>query len=150
MKNIKDKLIKIFLLGGCTPQISKIAKNIKEPSTTIHYNIKKMEKENLIRGYKAIINFKKINLGYTTYLFLDLNSEKYSDSELVLKELAKYTEIESIDICTGEYGIILKIRSESIEKYYLFIKKILKKYNFSKTLSVASLKEIKNNFDIDE
>ena len=44
MKNIEPKLISLFKEGYCTPQIARIARKIKEPSTTIHYNIKKLEK----------------------------------------------------------------------------------------------------------
>ena len=39
-----SKIIDLFKEGYCTPQISQIAKKLKEPSTTIHYNIKKLEK----------------------------------------------------------------------------------------------------------
>ena len=39
MKDIQPKLIELFKEGNCTPQISVIAKKLKEPSTTIHYNI---------------------------------------------------------------------------------------------------------------
>jgi len=45
MKDIKPKLIRLFKEGYCTPQIARIAKNIDEPSATIHYNIKKLENE---------------------------------------------------------------------------------------------------------
>lgn len=43
MKDIQPKLIRLFKEGYCTPQIGRIAKEIDEPSSTIHYNIKKLE-----------------------------------------------------------------------------------------------------------
>ena len=60
MKDIKTKLINLFRKGYCSPQIISIAKKTKEPSTTIHYNIKKLEKEKIIKTYKAIFDYKKI------------------------------------------------------------------------------------------
>ena len=50
MKDITGKLVNLFKSGFCTPQIARIAKKLKEPSTTIHYNIKKLEKEGDIKA----------------------------------------------------------------------------------------------------
>ena len=61
MKDVRKKLVALFRSGYCTPQISKIAKKIKEASTTLHYNIKKLEKEGAIKTYKAVFDYKKIN-----------------------------------------------------------------------------------------
>ena len=72
MKNIKPRLIKLFKKGFCTPQIAKIAKEIREPSTTIHYNIKKLEKEGAIKTYKAVFDYKKIDEGFCVFLFVKL------------------------------------------------------------------------------
>jgi DNA-binding MarR family transcriptional regulator len=51
MKNIRPELIRLFKEGYCTPQISRIAKTTNEPSTTIYYNIKKLEKEGAVKTY---------------------------------------------------------------------------------------------------
>ena len=56
MKDIKPKLISLFKEGYCTPQISKIARTIDEPSTTIHYNIKKLESEGVLKTYKGVFD----------------------------------------------------------------------------------------------
>ena len=64
MKNIQPKLINLFKDGYCTPQIARVAKKLKEPSTTIHYNIKKLEKEKAICTYKAVFDYKKIGEGF--------------------------------------------------------------------------------------
>lgn len=63
MKDIKPRLIELFKEGYCTPQIARIAKRLKEPSTTIHYNIKKLEKEGAIKSYKAVFDYKKLMRG---------------------------------------------------------------------------------------
>lgn len=60
MKDIRSKLINLFKENFCTPQITKIARKLREPSTTIHYNIKRLEKEGEIKTYKAVFDYKKI------------------------------------------------------------------------------------------
>ena len=146
MKDITPKLIHLFKKGYCTPQIARIAKKLKEPATTIHYNIKKLEKEGVIKTYKGVFNYKKINEGHCTYIFVNLVQEKYGDPEDAAKEIAKDSRVESIDICTGEYELLIKLRTKDIDEYYEWVKIAIKKYGFSKTISTTSLKQIKSEF----
>ncbi len=146
MKDIQPKIIELFKEGNCTPQISVIAKTLKEPATTIHYNIKRLEEEGVIRTYKAVFDYKKINEGHCTYVFIDLSLENYSDPEKIAKELAKDTRVESVDICTGEHELVLKLRTKDIDEYYVVTKEWIKKFGFKKIMSMTSLKQIKTEF----
>ena len=146
MKNIKPKLIELFKEGYCTPQIARIAKEIKEPSTTIHYNIKKLEREGAIKTYKAVFNYKKINEGFCVYVFIKLTAKKSADPDKLLDEFAKYKEVESADIIAGEWDIILKLRTKDQDEYYDFLKVVLAREGVTKTTSFISLKQVKTEF----
>lgn len=146
MKDIQPKLISLFKEGYCTPQIAKIALKLKEPSTTIHYNIKKLESEGKIKTYKAVFDYKKIDEGHCTYIFINLSKENYADPEKVGKELAKDSRVESIDVCTGDYEMLVKLRTKDIDEYYATIKEWIKRFGFVKTVSMTSLKQIKSEF----
>ena len=146
MKNIKPKLIELFKEGYCTPQIAKIAKKIKEPSTTIHYNIKKLEREGAIKTYKAVFDYKKINEGFCVYVFVKLTAKAGADPDKLLGEFARYKEVESADILAGEWDIILKIRTKDQDEYYKVLKNILAREGVEKTTSFISLKQVKTEF----
>lgn len=146
VKNISEKLIQNLKKGYCTPQIGRIAKKITEASSTIHYNLKKLENDGTIKGYKAIFDYKKIKMSYCSYIMINLSQEEYLDPEKVAFEIAKEDCVESVDICTGDYELFVKIRNENIDDYYEFMKIALKKYKFAKTKSIASLKQIKSEF----
>jgi Lrp/AsnC family leucine-responsive transcriptional regulator len=146
MKDISPKLIKLFKEGNCTPQISVIAKKLKEPATTIHYNIKKLEREGAIKAYKAVFDYKKINEGHCTYIFVNLSQENYGNPEKIAKEIAKDERVESIDVCTGDYELLIKLRTKDIDEYYELIKSMVSRFGFTKTTSITSLKQIKTEF----
>ena len=146
MKDIAPKLIELFKEGNCTPLISQIAKKLKEPSTTIHYNIKKLEREGAIKTYKAVFDYKKIGEGHCSYLLINLIQEKYGNPEQVAAEIAKNPKVESVDIVTGDYELIVKLRSKDIDDYYAFVKDAVKKYGFAKVISLTSLKQLKTEF----
>jgi len=146
MKDIGPRLISLFKENFCTPQIAKIAIKLKEPSTTIHYNIKKLEKEGKIKTYKAVFDYKKIGEGHCTYILVNLIPQKYGEPEEVAKSIAKDPRVESVDIVTGDYELILKLRTKDIDEYYAFAKEAIKKYGISKMISLTSLKQIKTEF----
>ena len=125
MKDIKPKLIKLFKEGYCTPQIAKIAKMLKEPSTTIHYNIKKLEKEGKIKTYKAVFDYKKIDEGFCAFVLISLSPDEYGDPERITKELSKHPEIESVDIITGDWELMLKVRTKNQDEYYNLVRNVI-------------------------
>ena len=150
MKNIEPKLIETLKSGACTPLISQIAKKLKEPSTTIHYNIKKLEREGAISSYKAVFNYQKIGQGFCSFVFVKLSPDEYATPERVGKTLAAFSEIESVDVITGDYEIIIKVRVKDQEEYYTLIKRIGSLRGVVKTFTNVSFKQIKTEFvDID-
>ena len=148
MKNITEKLVNILKNGSCTPQITQIAKKLKEPSTTIHYNIKRLEKEKVINTYKAVFDHKKINEGFTVFVLISLSPDEYGNPEKIGKELANHPQIESVNICTGNWEMIVKIRVKDQETYYNLIKNVISRKGINKIVSLTSLKELKTEFVI--
>jgi len=146
MKDIKARLIALLKKGFCTPQIAQLAKTTKEPATTIHYNVKSLEKEGAVAAYKAVFNYKKIEEGFCTYVMINLSPDQYGDPEKIASELAKSPEIESIDITTGDWEMILKVRTKDIDEYYKFVKTVLSRKGITRIKSMNSLKQIKSEF----
>jgi DNA-binding Lrp family transcriptional regulator len=146
MKDIRPKLINLFKEGYCTPQIARIAKKLKEPSTTLHYNIKKLEKEEAIITYKAVFDYKKIDEGFCTFVMINLSPDQYGDPEKIGKELAKHDEVESVDVTTGDCEMIIKVRTKDQDEYYNLIKHVISRKGITKIKSLTSLKQIKTEF----
>ncbi len=146
MKDIQPKIIGLFKKGYCTPQIAQIAKKLKEPSTTIHYNIKKLEKDGAIKAYKAVFDYKKINEGFCAFVLISLSPDEYGDPEKIGKELARHSEIESVDIATGDWEIIVKVRAKDQDAYYELVKNVISRKGVTKIKTLTSLKQLKTEF----
>jgi len=147
MKDIQPKLIRLFKEGYCTPQIGRIAKEIDEPSSTIHYNIKKLEERGAIRTYKAVFDYKKIDEGFCAFVLIALSSNEYADPERIARELARHKEVESIDVLSGDWELIVKVRARDQDEYYEFLKKVIsREKGIENTNSIISLKQVKTEF----
>ena len=146
MKDISRRLVELFKSGYCTPQIARLARQLKEPSTTLHYNIKKLEKDGAVKAYKAVFDYKKIDEGFCCFILINLSPDEYGNPERLAEELVKYAEIESIDIITGDWEMLLKIRTRDQDEYYSFVKRVLSRKGIIKVKTLTSLKQLKTEF----
>ncbi|MDD5192917.1 MAG: Lrp/AsnC ligand binding domain-containing protein, partial [Candidatus Nanoarchaeia archaeon] len=86
------------------------------------------------------------NEGFCTFVLINLSPDEYGNPEKIAKELAKYPQIESIDICTGDCEMILKVRAKDQEEYYNLIKNVISRRGVIKIKTLTSLKQIKTEF----
>ena len=144
---MRPKLIKLFKEGYCTPQIGKIAREIDEPSTTIHYNVKKLESEGAIKTYKAVFDYRKIGEGFCAFVLIALSSDEFADPQRIANSLARHSEVESVDILAGDWELIVKIRAKDQDEYFRFLKDVIsREKGIENTNSLISLKQIKTEF----
>jgi len=147
MKNIRPKLIRLFKEGYCTPQIARISRKIGEPSTTIHYNIKKLEQEGAIKTYKAVFDYKRIDEGFCAHILIALSPAEYSTPERIARELSRHKEVESVDLLAGDWELIIKVRTKDQDEYYEFLRDVIsREEGLQKTKSMISLKQFKTEF----
>lgn len=146
MKDIEPKLIELLKEGYCTPLVSQIAKKLKDPSTTIHYNVKRLEQEGAIKSYKAVFDYAKIGQGFCAFIMLKLSPDEYGNPEKIGKKVSEFSEIESVDIVTGDYEMILKARVKDQDAFYEFVKKVASIPGVTKTYTSVSFKQLKTEF----
>ncbi len=146
MKDITSKLVTLLKESNCTPQIARLARKLKEPSTTLHYNIKKLEREGAIKTYKAVFDYKKIDEGFCVFVLISLSPNEYGNPENIGRDLAKHPQVESVDICTGNWEMILKVRVTDQDAYYTFLKNVIFRKGIDKIVSLISFKQLKTEF----
>ncbi len=118
----RDKtILKILMENARTPK-TKIAKTLKITETAVRKRIAKLEKNKVILGYKAIINYKTTGLS-ASITGIDVEPEKLWR---VISELKEIEEIKSIMLTTGDHMIMLEIVSESVDELSEIHKKIEK------------------------
>jgi DNA-binding Lrp family transcriptional regulator len=149
MKNIEEKLISELRTGYCVPAVTKLAKKLKQPGSTIHFNVKKMEKEGKIRTYKAVFDKDKIGLGFTGFALVKLSEKAYEEKGYTLdvaQRIAKHPEVESVDVLTGEWELIVKISAKDQKDYFSLVRKCIAGEGIRKVNSLISLEQVKSEY----
>jgi DNA-binding Lrp family transcriptional regulator len=148
MEDLKKMLVhELIQKDSCGPKIGTIASKLGKPSSTLHYNLRKMEEEGKILGYKAVFDYKKINLGFCAFALIKLRSKVYyEDLNIIVrvaKKISEIEEVESVDVITGDWELIVKVRAKDQGEYFKIMEKITKGNEVSKFHSLISLKQIK-------
>ena len=110
-----DKKILNILTKDCKVSMDKIAKMLNISKSTVHYRIKRLEKEKIIAGYHAKVNFSKLGDDFQAIIHI---RAKYSEDyvEKVGKELAKITGVWAIYNVLGENDFIVMVRAVNREE----------------------------------
>ena len=149
MKKLEEPLIRELTTGGCVPAVTKLAKKLRQPGSTVHFNIKKMEKEGKILGYKAVFDNEKVGRGFTVFALLKLDPTTYKNpkfAEEMATQVAKHPAVESVDIMTGDWELLVKVHAKDQKEYYETVSKGIAREGVVKIHSMVSLKELKSEY----
>lgn len=108
-----DKIIIKRLVNDARTPILTIAREVGISGAAIHQRLKKLEKSNLIEGYKMVINPKA--LGYTTTAFVGIFLDASNLYSSAIKRLKEIPEIVESHYTTGNYAIFIKIMCKNNE-----------------------------------
>jgi len=108
-----DKIIIKRLVKDARTPILSIAREVGISGAAIHQRLRKLEKSNLIDGYKMVLNSKV--LGYNTTAFVGVFLDASSQYSSAIKRLKEIPEIIESHYTTGNYAIFIKILCKNNE-----------------------------------
>jgi Lrp/AsnC family transcriptional regulator for asnA, asnC and gidA len=142
-----DKKILTLLQDNDRISFAKIAELLGMAASSIHYRVKKMEKEGIIKKYSAIIDSAKV--GYNTTAWLGLSVDPLRMREIA-KEIAKYDEVQLVATSTGDHDLVIQVIEKSDRDLWNFVNEKVKTIPGIKSqMDVSSFIDVfKNSFEI--
>ncbi len=139
------KLLRL-LQQDCRQPITKIAKTLGIPATTAYDKVKRMEERGIIKGYTAILNETEVGLPTTALVLVSVGYPPGSEfsQEVVAERLSEFPEISEVYIIAGDWDLLLKIRSRSIEDVGNFVIRRLRNVEgITKTKTISVFRRVK-------
>ena len=106
---------------------------------TVHVRVKKMEDAGIILGSSLVINYKKLNYNFTTYVGILLS--KSNKTQEVLKILEGIPNVTELSVTSGKYNIFCKIRAKDTDDAKRIIYQINDIEEVMRTESMISIEE---------
>ena len=88
--------------------------------------IEEMKKEGLIRGFKTVVDWERLDSAYVSAL-IELNVTPLPDSgfEEAAKKIMKYDEVETVYLMSGGYDLCVIVKGKTFQQVAMFVAKEL-------------------------
>jgi DNA-binding Lrp family transcriptional regulator len=120
----KDLAILTLLQKNCRMTAREIARKINSPITTVFAKMRRMEQQEVIKEYRAILDSKKLNLGTTAFILASFsyrNGETPLSQRVIAEQIARFPEVQAVHIISGDWDILIKIKEESVDAVGNFV-----------------------------
>ena len=88
--------------------------------------VAEMEKEGLIRGYKAVIDWERLDSAMVSAI-IELKVEPQPDVgfEQIAEDVKKYSEVETVYLMSGGYDLCVIVKGKTFQEVAMFVAKQL-------------------------
>lgn len=119
------KLLKL-LEKNARYKISDLATMLGTDDNTIRAEIAEMENSGLIKGYKAVIDWERLDSANVSAL-IELKVAPQADYgfEEIAKRVMKYPEVESVYLMSGSYDLCVMVKGKTFQQVAMFVAKEL-------------------------
>lgn len=145
MIDTTDKSILRMLQHNSKLTIKEIASKLNLTPTPIFERIKRLEKENYITSYRAVINRKKIGLSLLVFCNISLNQHEASFIAKFEKDIQQFTEVIECYHIGGMFDYLIKVVVDDMDVYQNFVAKRLASLdNIAQVQSAFVMTEVKS------
>jgi len=110
---------------NCRLTAREISDRTDMPITTVFAKVRRMERLGIIKGYHAILDSKKLDIGTTAFIFGSFayrgESRKILSQRQVAKQIAAFPEVQEVHIISGDWDILMKVKAKDVESVGRFV-----------------------------
>ena len=142
----KDKKLLILLQNDSKKTTKQLANELDLSVTAVFERIKKLEKQQIIQKYVALVDKTKLSKSFIVLCHVKLIQHKKEYISQFENEITQFSEVLECFHVSGDYDYILKICVRDIEEYREFIvSKLTNLQHIASTQSSFTIKEVKNS-----
>ena len=120
-----QKILKLLYQNGKLTA-EDIATRLGADVSTVADRIKEMEKAGIIRGYKAVIDWEKLDSVYVSAIIeLKVTPKAELGFEEIAEKVMKYPEVESVYLMSGTYDLNVVVKGKTFQQVAMFVAKEL-------------------------
>lgn len=141
----KDLKVLSILQANGRETYSNIARQLNVTEAAVYTRVNRLLKAGYIKGFTAILDESKLNIGICAFVGVKVNPAKY---EQVLEQLASFPEVLEVHDVTGEFYALLKVKTVSKEALSGLLDKIGRLDGVSESDTRIVLKTVKETTEL--
>jgi Lrp/AsnC family leucine-responsive transcriptional regulator len=140
-----DRKILSYLQKDSKMTTKELSVYLNLSTTAVYERIKKLERNNVIKKYIAIINKEKVEKGFVVFCQIKLIQHKHAFVEKFEREVIEFDEVLECYNVSGDFDYFLKIIVKDMQAYHNFLNdKLTSLDHISSTHSTLIINEVKN------
>ena len=101
---------------------AQLAMMLNEPEDYIKAQIREYEKSGIIVGYKALVNWEKVqDAGVTALIELKVTPKMETGFDEIAQRITEFEQVESVYLMAGAYDLAVYVRGETIQDVATFV-----------------------------
>lgn len=118
---MKSELLKL-LSRNARYTSAQLAVMLGKTEDEVNAEISKLERNGIIRGYKAVIDWEKLDGAYVSAI-IELNVVPKADLgfEEVAERVMSYSEVESVYLMSGVYDLNVVVKGKTLQDVARFV-----------------------------
>ena len=120
LDEVDKKILAILQKNSRTP-LREISKEVGLAESTVYERIKRLKERGVIKNFTVILDPVILGFNILSIVLLKCKAGMYSS---VASDLVKYPEIVEVYETTGDYDMLVKIRTRSSEELNEFLDRI--------------------------
>ena len=150
----KDSAILKLIQANSKLTAKQISKRINAPITTVFAKTKRMEGLGIIKEYRAIVAPEKLNAGTVAFILASVSYRTTVNGaplsqRTVAQEIAKFPEVQEVQIITGDWDLLVKLRAENVDAIGKFVvDKLRLIQGLEKTLTCMVFETVKETTEV--
>lgn len=123
--NMNIKILKILAENArCSVEDISIMTGLDKQE--VEADIKELENDGFIRGYKTVIDWEKLDNAYVSALIeLKVIPEGAYGFEKIAETVMRYKEVESVYLMSGSYDLCVIVKGKTFQEVAMFVAKEL-------------------------
>lgn len=120
-----DKLLRLLCENSAytTQELSML---LGESEDSVKARIAEYEKQGIIKGYRAVINWEKVaDSGVTAYIELKVTPTKDKGFDDIAERVMAFEEVSSVSLMAGTYDLGLTVKGDTIQDVSSFVSRKL-------------------------
>lgn len=122
-----DALLLELLVANAKWNTKELAEKVGLSNTPTYERVKRLERLGVIKGYRAVLDSKKIGFNLLVLINVQLKSHAFNYLEEFEIEVVKLKEVETCYHIAGHFDYLLQVEITDMEEYSEFVKEKLSK-----------------------
>lgn len=88
----------------------------------INNSIKNLEKQGIIKGYRAVINWEDVqDSGVTAYIEMKVTPQRQTGFDEIAERVMSFGEVSSVYLMAGTYDLAVIVKGDTIQEVSSFV-----------------------------